>query len=89
MISYEILLRLFHEQPLAKHLTLGVGRGNYEVVGVMPRGMHFPGQQRVAAARQAGWRQPREADRPDGGRENESRRHTDMLQRETTWCSQD
>lgn len=42
LISYELWLSLFHEQPLAKHLTLGVGRGNYEVVGVMPRGMHFP-----------------------------------------------
>ena len=42
MISHELWLRLFHEQPLEKHLTLGVGRGNYEVVGVMPRGMHFP-----------------------------------------------
>jgi putative ABC transport system permease protein len=42
MISHELWLRFFHEQPLAKHLTLGVGRGNYEVVGVMPRGMHFP-----------------------------------------------
>ncbi len=42
MISYELWLRLFHEQPLAKHLSLGVGRGNYEVIGVMPRGMHFP-----------------------------------------------
>ena len=42
VISYELWLRLFHEEPLAKHLMLTVGRGNYEVVGVMPRGMHFP-----------------------------------------------
>jgi predicted permease len=42
MISHELWLRLFHEQPLEKHLTLMVGRGNFEVVGVMPRGMHFP-----------------------------------------------
>jgi predicted permease len=42
MISHELWLRVFHEQPLEKHLTLTVGRGNFEVVGVMPRGMHFP-----------------------------------------------
>ncbi len=42
LISYQLWLSLFREQPLAKHLTLGVGRGNYEVVGVMPRGMHYP-----------------------------------------------
>ena len=42
MISHTMWVRLFHEQPLQKHLRLGVGRGNYEVVGVMPRGMHFP-----------------------------------------------
>ncbi|HEX4515193.1 MAG TPA: ABC transporter permease, partial [Polyangiaceae bacterium] len=42
LISYELWLSLFHEQPLQKHLTLEVGRGNFEVIGVMPRGMHFP-----------------------------------------------
>src|SRR5689334_9497242 len=42
LISHTMWVRLFHEQPLEKHLELGVGRGNYEVVGVMPRGMHFP-----------------------------------------------
>ena len=42
IISYGLWLRLFHEEPLAKHLTLTIGRGSYEVVGVMPRGMHFP-----------------------------------------------
>ena len=42
MISYSLWLRLFHEHSLQHHLTLTVGRGNYEVVGVMPRGMHFP-----------------------------------------------
>ncbi len=42
LISHTTWVRLFHEQPLEKHLTLRVGRGNYEVVGVMPRGMHFP-----------------------------------------------
>jgi putative ABC transport system permease protein len=41
MISYSLWLRLFHEQPLQRQLTLTVGRGNYEVVGVMPRGMHY------------------------------------------------
>jgi putative ABC transport system permease protein len=41
MISYSLWLRLFHEQPLQRRLTLTVGRGNYEVVGVMPRGMHY------------------------------------------------
>jgi putative ABC transport system permease protein len=41
MISYELWLRLFHGQPLQKRLTLTVGRGNYNVIGVMPRGMHF------------------------------------------------
>ena len=42
MISYSLWLRLFHEQNLQRRLTLTVGRGNYEVVGVMPRGMHYP-----------------------------------------------
>ena len=42
LISYNLWLSLFHEQPLERHPTLGVGRGNYEVVGVMPRGMHYP-----------------------------------------------
>jgi predicted permease len=42
MISHTMWVRLFHEQPLEKRLMLRVGRGNYEVVGVMPRGMHFP-----------------------------------------------
>jgi ABC-type transport system, involved in lipoprotein release, permease component len=44
MISYGLWLSRFHEQPLQRHLTLTVGRGNYEVVGVMPRSMHFPVQ---------------------------------------------
>jgi predicted permease len=42
LISYNLWLTLLHEQPLEKHLTVRVGRGNYEVVGVMPRGMHYP-----------------------------------------------
>ncbi len=42
LISHTMWVRVFHQQPLAKHLTLRVGRGNFEVVGVMPRGMHFP-----------------------------------------------
>jgi predicted permease len=42
LISHTAWVRLFHEQPLSKRLALRVGRGNYEVVGVMPRGMHFP-----------------------------------------------
>lgn len=42
MISHELWVRLFEEQPLAKHLTLTVAGGNYEVIGVMPRGMHYP-----------------------------------------------
>jgi predicted permease len=42
LISYELWIRLFREQPLEKRLMLGVGRGNYEVVGVMPRAMHLP-----------------------------------------------
>jgi predicted permease len=42
IISHTMWVRLFNEQPLAKHLMLGVGRGNYEIIGVMPRGMHFP-----------------------------------------------
>jgi putative ABC transport system permease protein len=41
MISYSLWLRLFHKRPLERRLTLTVGRGNYEVVGVMPRGMHY------------------------------------------------
>jgi predicted permease len=42
VISHTMWVRFFHEQPLEKHLALRVGRGNYEVVGVMPRAMHFP-----------------------------------------------
>ena len=42
MISYALWLRLFHERPLQRRLTLIVGRGSYNVIGVMPRGMHFP-----------------------------------------------
>lgn len=42
IISYELWLRLYHERPLQSGLTLTVGRGNYNVIGVMPRGMHFP-----------------------------------------------
>jgi len=42
MISYALWLRLFHERPLQNRLTLTVGRGNYNVIGVMPRGMHYP-----------------------------------------------
>jgi putative ABC transport system permease protein len=42
LISYELWLGWFKGQPLEKHLTLGIGRGNYEIVGVMPRGMHYP-----------------------------------------------
>ena len=41
MISYALWLRLFHERPLQSGLTLTIGRGNYNVIGVMPRGMHF------------------------------------------------
>lgn len=42
MISYELWVRLFRQQPLEKRLTIGVGHGNFEIVGIMPRGMHFP-----------------------------------------------
>src|SRR5262249_3207055 len=41
LISYTMWLGLFRGQPLEKHLTLGIGRGNFEIIGVMPRGMHY------------------------------------------------
>lgn len=47
MISYTLWLRLFHEQPLNKRLTISIERGTFDVVGVMPRGMHFPGGNHV------------------------------------------
>jgi putative ABC transport system permease protein len=47
LISHELWLSWFKEQPLENHLTLRVGRGNYEIVGVLPRGMHYPGQDDV------------------------------------------
>ena len=42
IISFRLWNRLFQGQPLDRELTLTVGRGSYTVVGVMPRGVHFP-----------------------------------------------
>jgi len=42
LISYTLWIRLFHEKPLSQRMAISVGRGTFEVVGVMPRGMHFP-----------------------------------------------
>ena len=43
IISFTLWTRFFQQRPLSQHLTLGVGTGRYEVIGVMPRGMHYPG----------------------------------------------
>jgi len=42
VISYVLWQRLFAGRALATGLSLGIGHGRYIVVGVMPRGMHFP-----------------------------------------------
>ena len=42
LISFRLWNRLFAGRPLESGLTLGVGTLGYTVVGVMPRGVHFP-----------------------------------------------
>jgi hypothetical protein len=42
IISYALWIRFFQGKSLDRRLTLEVGRGSYEVVGVMPRNMHWP-----------------------------------------------
>ena len=43
LISLRLWTRYFNRRPLEGGLTLGVGKGTYTVVGIMPRGVHFPG----------------------------------------------
>ena len=42
VISHSLWQRLFNGRPLSPATQIGVGLGRYTVVGVMPRGMHFP-----------------------------------------------
>ncbi|HKO14830.1 MAG TPA: ABC transporter permease [Gemmatimonadaceae bacterium] len=42
VISYRLWTRLFQQRPLAPALKLDIGRGSYTVIGVMPRGVHYP-----------------------------------------------
>jgi predicted permease len=42
VISFRLWSRLFNGRPLSNTLTMDVARTRYTVVGVMPRGMHFP-----------------------------------------------
>ena len=41
VISYALWQRALGARPLSS-LQIGVGRGRYSVIGVMPRGVHFP-----------------------------------------------
>ena len=43
VISYRLWNRLFNRRPLGDSITLDVSRQRYTVVGVMPRGVHYPG----------------------------------------------
>jgi putative ABC transport system permease protein len=42
VISYRLWNSRFRRQPLGSGLQLDVGRTRYTVIGVMPRGVHFP-----------------------------------------------
>lgn len=42
VISYRLWARLFYQRPLWPSLTLDIGGRSYTVIGVMPRGVHFP-----------------------------------------------
>jgi len=42
LISFRLWNRLFNGRPLSETLTLDVARTRYTVIGVMPRGVHFP-----------------------------------------------
>ena len=44
VISLRLWNRLFHSRPLSEHLTIDLARTRYAIVGVMPRGVHFPYQ---------------------------------------------
>ena len=43
VISFTLWKRVFNGAPLASGLRFHLGRATYTVVGVMPRGVHFPG----------------------------------------------
>ena len=42
VISFRLWNRLFQARPLDRGLTMTVNRGGYTVIGVMPRGVHYP-----------------------------------------------
>ena len=42
VISYRLWNRLFRDRPTIDGLTIDVARTRYTIVGVMPRGFHFP-----------------------------------------------
>jgi predicted permease len=42
VISFRLWNRLFNARPLSDGLTIDVARTRYTVIGVMPRGVHFP-----------------------------------------------
>jgi putative ABC transport system permease protein len=42
VISFRLWNRLFTARPLSDGLTIDVARTRYTVIGVMPRGVHFP-----------------------------------------------
>ena len=42
LISFRLWSQLFNARPLSDTLTMDVARTRYTVVGVMPRGVHFP-----------------------------------------------
>jgi putative ABC transport system permease protein len=43
VISFTLWNRVFHGVPLSNGLHFDLGHATYTVVGVMPRGVHFPG----------------------------------------------
>ncbi len=42
VISFSLWLRSFQQRPLARGMRVTVGGISYDVIGVMPRGVHFP-----------------------------------------------
>ena len=43
LISFTLWNRVFHAEPLSRGLRFDLGHATFTVVGVMPRGVHFPG----------------------------------------------
>ena len=43
VISYSLWNRVFNAAPLSSGLRFNLGHATYTIVGVMPRGVHFPG----------------------------------------------